>query len=309
MPGIGIITNPKSRQNRKHPENMNQLGYIVGDEGACAATKNLDDIYKVAEVFKKYDIDVLGLNGGDGTNHITLTKFIEVYKDKPLPKIAFLRGGTMNTISDSCGIKGTPQKILYNLVEKYHLNQPFITTHRDMLKFGDKYGFIFGNGIVTNFMSEYYSYPEPSPWVALKLSSRVISHAAINGPLYKMVRKSLKAQVTVDDKKWNQDYYTGIFASTIHEIGLGFTPFRRCEDQPGSFHVLGVTCSLKKLITMLPRIWFGGQIRRDYILEDVASKLVIYTEEEADYTIDGDIYKNKGELLIETGPRLEIIVS
>ena len=64
-------------------------------------------------------VEILGLNGGDGTNHVTLSAFIRVYGDTPRSKNAFLRGGTMNTVDDACGIFGTPETPLYNLIEKY----------------------------------------------------------------------------------------------------------------------------------------------------------------------------------------------
>src|SRR5437762_2543265 len=106
VPGIGVITNPRSRMNKRDPSRMRKLGYLIGDRGSAAATRSLDDLYRVAEEFKSADIDVLGINGGDGTIHHTLTAFVRTWGDKPLPLIAILRGGTMNTIANSYGIKG-----------------------------------------------------------------------------------------------------------------------------------------------------------------------------------------------------------
>ena len=140
MPGIGIVTNPHSRRNRRHPERMRRLGYMLGRDDTYELTNRIEDVADVAREFKESDIDILGLNGGDGTNHVTLTTFIEVYGDKPLPKIALLRGGTMNTVSNGIGIKGKPPRLLANLVEKYYTGQPFETTRRDILKVTDETG-------------------------------------------------------------------------------------------------------------------------------------------------------------------------
>jgi len=154
--GIGIITNPHSRRNRRFPEQMRRLAYVLGDDDTYELTNRIEDVKAVARQFKERNIEVLALNGGDGTNHVTLSTFIDVYGDEPLPKITFLRGGTMNTISNGVGIKGTPSRLLANLVEKYYTGIPYETTERDMLKISDEngvnYGFIFGNGIVSNFL-------------------------------------------------------------------------------------------------------------------------------------------------------------
>ena len=82
MSGIGVISNPKSRKNKKDPELMKKLGYILGDNGISYQTNTIDDIYKVAEEFRKKKIDILCINGGDGTNHVTLSVFLQVYKEE-----------------------------------------------------------------------------------------------------------------------------------------------------------------------------------------------------------------------------------
>ena len=107
MSGIGIISNPKSKQNRKHPERMRNLAYLVGTKGEAKETRSFDDLYRVVEDFHRAQIDIIGINGGDGSLHVVVTAFAKVYKDAPLPKFAILRGGTLNTIAAGLGIKGT----------------------------------------------------------------------------------------------------------------------------------------------------------------------------------------------------------
>src|SRR5258708_7475668 len=110
---------------------MERLAYILGDRGPFAKTQTIADIDRLAEEFKQRGVEILGLNGGDGTNHVTLSALIRVYGNAPLPKIAFLRGGTMNTIANACGIEGTPQTLLWNLIEKYHFGEEFQVVRRD----------------------------------------------------------------------------------------------------------------------------------------------------------------------------------
>ena len=241
MPGIGIVTNPNSRRNRRYPEQMRRLGYILGKDDVYEMTNRVEDVSAVAEEFKRNDIEILALNGGDGTNHVTLTTFIKVYGDKPLPKIALLRGGTMNTISNAIGASGTPGKILLNLVERYYTGQTFDVTERDMLKIIDgpttRYGFIFGNGLIANFLEIYYQDKSPSPAVAAKLLAQVSFSLATGGALGRRLTKPFRAEVELDGETLPLQEYNAVGLSTIEQIGLGFRPFIYCEDSDRSFHV------------------------------------------------------------------------
>ena len=65
-------------------------------------------------------IGLLAISGGDGTNHVTLSGFIDVYAGAALPQIALLRGGTMNTVANAIGVRrGRPEGLLARLVRAY----------------------------------------------------------------------------------------------------------------------------------------------------------------------------------------------
>ena len=308
MPGIGIINNPHSRRNRKHPERMDCLGYIVGSEGKSVATQQIEDINEIARIFKEREIDILGINGGDGSNHVTLTAFIEEYGDTPLPKIALLRGGTMNTISNACGIKGSQAGLMMNLVNKYRDGVPFETVERDTMKVGPRYGFIFGNGLIHNFLAAYYGTGKPSPWMAFRLLTRGVFSSLVNGPFAKEMFKRFKARVIVDGKQWHHESYTAMVAGTVSQIGLGFTPFFRCEERPHSFHFLGIKTRPLGFALAVPKIFFGKKVSSKKIEEAVAEEVIFESEEPLLYTLDGDTHEAGNRLSITLGPRLELVV-
>ncbi len=309
MPGIGVINNPRSRQNIKHPERMRRLAYILGEGGSSKATRSFEELDEVAEEFKRQDIDILALNGGDGTNHITLTTFLRIYGDKPLPKIALLRGGTLNTISNACDIKGRPSGILFNLVEKYSNGEEFEITERNMLKVGDKYGFIFGNGIVANFMDTYYEVETPTPVHAAKTVLRGIGSLFIWGPTIRKWFRPVKAKVTVDGTVLPINRWVSLLAGTIREIGLDFRVYHRCSEEPGAFHLIGLTSNPAWIVLDMPSFFFGRAIHPRVGFETTPKKVLIEAEEPFTYTIDGDMYKTKtGVLELSIGPRLQLIV-
>lgn len=313
MPGIGIISNPHSRRNRRHPEQMRRLAYVLGQDDTYELTNRIEDVGEAAKQFKENDIDVLALNGGDGTNHVTLTKFIEVWGDTPLPKVALLRGGTMNTVSNAVGVKGTPSRLLANLVEKYYTNQPFETTHRDLLKVtdetGTRYGFIFGNGVVANFLEVYYETGNPSPTTAARLLGKAFVSLPFGSEINRRLFRPFRARVELDDNHWPERDYTAVLASTVEQIGLGFRPFIRSEEAPGAFHILGLTEGPFGTAFALPRIRLGLPVSEDLIRSSVSASADFTSEEPITYTIDGDMHTAEGgHVSLETGPRIEIII-
>ena len=314
MPGIGIVTNPHSRRNRRHPERMRRLGYMLGQHDTYELTNRIEDVRDVAREFKASDIDILALNGGDGTNHVTLTTFIEVYDGDELPKIALLRGGTMNTVSNGIGIRGKPPRLLANLVEKYYTGRPFETTERDILKVSDdsgtRYGFIFGNGLVANFLEIYYESDDPSPATAAILLAKGIATLPVGGgDIVDQIIRPFNARIEMEDETWAERDYTAVIASTVDQIGLGFRPFIRSEERKNSFHMLGVTADAIGIARALPRIRMGLPVPEDKFPSTVTDCAVFHSSEPISYTIDGDMHVSEsGVVRLETGPRLEIII-
>ncbi len=313
MPGIGIITNPHSRRNRRYPEQMRRLAFVLGSDDTYELTNKVDDVVEVAKRFKDQGIEILALNGGDGTNHVSLTTFIKVYGDTPLPKITFMRGGTMNTVSNGIGISGTPSRILANLVEKYYIGTPFETTERDMLRIEDetgvRYGFIFGNGLVSNFLEAYYGTGHPSPSTAAVLLSKTVASIPFGGKLAKQVVKPFRAQLEIDgEESWEEQDYTTILASTIDQIGLGFRPFIRCEERANAFHMLAFKAGALGISTELANIRLGLPIPEEKARSRVASNVVFRSPEPIVYTIDGDMHTAPGEVILGNGPRIEVIL-
>jgi len=313
MPGIGIVTNPNSRRNRRNPEQVKRLGYILGDsDSRHELTKHPDDIRKVAERFKENGVEVLALNGGDGTNHVTLSTFIDVYGETPLPLIAFLRGGTMNTISNAIGIKGTPGKIVLRIAENYHLGEPFEISERDLLKVehGEQvhYGFIFGNGLIYNFLDAYYNSGNPSPWVGFTTLVRGALSGVIGGSFAKQLMSPFKARVTVDGEVWERREFKAVLASSIEQLGLGFRPFTRCRETPGKFNLLAVIGSTPRFVMQLPRARVGKLMNPSVITSDVASDVLFESEEPIPFIIDGDMHHSEGPVRLSTVPRLRIII-
>ncbi len=260
MSGIGVVLNPKSRRNLRDPGAALRLSRRLGDHGVLRTAGSVEELYRIAEDFRRVDIDVLAISGGDGTGHVTLTGFLNVYEGHTMPHVALLRGGTMNTVANSVGVRpGKPEGLLGRLVHAYaeRAIAPLVGVERHVMHVRSleggpgaaaHYGFLFGTGVVHGFLAEYYRDGEPSPLVAAKTLVRGIGSALIRGEMIRRMAKPFRGSVTLDDGSgngsgngtvWEERDYLAVAAGTIEHIGLNFKPFYRYDHRPDAFQVLG----------------------------------------------------------------------
>ncbi|MFA4873813.1 MAG: diacylglycerol kinase family protein [bacterium] len=311
MAGIGIILNPYSRSNRSNPERIKELGFIVGDKGSCHSTETLDEVRDLAHEFKERNIDVLGISGGDGTNHRTLSVFLEVYGETPLPKIALLRGGTMNNLANQLRIKGAPEKILSNLILKYHENIPFREVQLNMVRVNGAYGFLLGLGLISRFIDVYQNVEGgPSPARGAWLLSRAMFSAAVNGRFAQRLAERFDCRITIDGKVQPFKNSMMIFVGTMTTLGFNFRPLYRATSEAGKFQAVAISATGKQLLSTFPKAFFALPSRSEHYVDEMCKSLVLEFDKPMEYTIDGDFAEEPATRIeVSTGPLLSCIIS
>jgi len=310
MSGIGIILNPHSRENLKNPKRADQLGFIVGDKGSCHTTHTLEDVENLAREFRDRGVEILGISGGDGTNHVTLTTFINVYGTAPLPQIAFLRGGTMNNLANIIGVKGSPEKILSNLIIKYHEDDPFSVTQVDTIQVNGKYGFLFGMGAISKFVEEYNNTDEkPSPMRALKILSKTAVSSLLNTKYSAKLVERFDAKITLDENSVPFKNYSMLMAGTVETLGFKFRPLYRARQNPGMFQFVGISATPRHILFTFPQALRAKPAGSENYYDNVGKKLVIEVDKPMCYQIDGDLQEPTDRFEISMGPRITCIVS
>ena len=63
MSGIGVIVNPRSRRTQNDPRAAQRLARALGDHGVVRAARDKEELFRIAEDFRKLKIDVLGISG------------------------------------------------------------------------------------------------------------------------------------------------------------------------------------------------------------------------------------------------------
>jgi diacylglycerol kinase family enzyme len=320
MSGIGIVFNPRSRRNLRDPKAATRLARALGDHGVVREARSRDELHRIAEDFANLGIEILGISGGDGTNHVTITGFLDVYGARALPQLAFLRGGTMNTVANSVGIsKGKPEGLLGHLIRAYaeRASRPLANVERHVMKIGDAaeshYGFLFGTGVVAGFLAEYYANGEPSPLVAAETLLRAVGSTMVGGEMIRRMAKPFRGSVTFEGESggtdWPERDYLAVAAGTIDQIGLNFRPFRRYAERDGTFHALGIHCSPLQFVRDLPRIWRAEPMRDGRTYEAAVARMTVRAADgHLRYMIDGDLHEKRGPIDVSIGPKVRIIV-
>jgi len=103
--GIGLISNPNSGHNR---DEFNRIEDLVAGQPAIhhIVTHSPADIAPALEVLSTRQVEVLAINGGDGTAAAILGRMLEQAAFVKPPLIALLPGGTANMNAGDVGISG-----------------------------------------------------------------------------------------------------------------------------------------------------------------------------------------------------------
>ena len=306
MAGIGIVSNPRSRRNLRDPGTAGRLARLLGDEGRLLAADTPGSLAAAVRAFREAGVDVLAVNGGDGTLHRVVTGLAEGWGPAPWPLLLPLRGGAMNTVAHAHGLRGGPERLLRRLLEQRRDGREPPAVERDLLSVEvpgapPAVGFLFGTGLAVTFLEAWYQDPEPSWATALLLLLRAAGSAVARGPLARRLSHPMPLRIASDGDEWPADAFLAVVAGAIPELGFGFAPLARCAEQPGSFHAVGITGTPLQLALRMPAVWLGRPWRRPLALDAVARDLLLDAPR-LRYTVDGDLFTSDGPVRVRAGP-------
>ncbi|HYQ82023.1 MAG TPA: diacylglycerol kinase family protein [Anaeromyxobacteraceae bacterium] len=312
MAGIGIVNNPRSRRNLRRPGTAARLRTILGGDGEVVDASTPDELDRAVERFRGAGIELLGIHGGDGTAHYVLSAFARAFGAEPLPAVALLPGGGMNTVARGSGVRGSPEAVLERIVARRRAGLPQPAVERDLLAVEADdgpalHGFLFGTGCAVAFLEAYYASPDPSPARAAILAARAVLSALVGGRFARALARREPIEVLADGERWPKGDYLTVLAGSSPELGLGFRPFARCDEQPGFFHAVGVTGSAYRLALSAPRIRLGWPWKRRVAMDAVVRELRLEPRAPIRFNLDGDLYRAERSLRLWTGPALRLL--
>jgi diacylglycerol kinase family enzyme len=306
MKKIGVFVNPAAKALRKKSssviEEFKKIGGDLVDVRACVS---YEDNKKAIAEMKKSGVSCVAITGGDGTIHHIISEVINVWPKNQTPPILLLKGGTMNNIARSAGVKGSPRTILSKYIKAVKEGREVSTFKRNTMKVGGKYCFLFGVGMTTNFLNAAYEGNKGFVKNA-EVIFRAIKEGITDSKDSKLFRR-LKASVKVDGKDLDLNEVLAILSGTVEGIGMGFTPMPDANKYDGKFHLMVSGNRPIEVVKQIMRLKSGKALLGENNYNGAAGNLVIKSPGVFQYTMDGDIYDADGSITVEGGPGINLI--
>jgi diacylglycerol kinase (ATP) len=278
----------------------------IGARGHLLETHSLEELTQVAQSVAKASPRIIAIWGGDGTITATVSALIAAYGEKTLPPLCLLPGGTMNVVSRSLPIPGKPEEAFGRLMQRFYQRAPMHTIRRTLLRFEEKYGFLFGIGLLAHFLEALYDGNKSGTWRSMYVLGRACVGSLWGGGLIPRLFQPFEAKLTVDGKVWPQSHWVNISAGGVEGLGLGFNPYIRCAEREGFFHLIGHDLQPFSVVRELPGIHAGKGMKK--VAQDIAKEFLIEPARPMVYSLEGELYEARDKFLVKSGPTLQLIV-
>lgn len=339
---IGIVTNLKSRKNKKGMFRGDRLARLVGDTGIARQTQGLEDLRYVLEEFVDRGCRYWISDGGDGTLHWMMNVGREVLEERglwndqhPYPVLVPTNGGTIDFVARKAGIWGQPDSIVRTVVEAVRAGVELPVVELDTVEVvghrpGDsddepsfrRIGFAVAvGGIGQRFFSKYYESKDPNRWTIIEVSLKAAAgQLASMGPLNKLpvVPQSLRdygkfvlsgtpAVVKADNREWPEQRFQGLHVSSV-DLDFGTMRLFPFAAQPGKLHMAvgnlpALECTYKWL-----NLVAGRPISGENWIEFPGETMDVEARggELLDPNIDGEMFYGLERVSIRPGPKIQV---
>ena len=295
---------------RRDPELAEHIRRHCKSRVQLHVTANHQELTEAAHAIARSGVGTVGILGGDGSISYALTALARAHGDKALPHIALLRGGTMNTIAASLGIRRRrPSALLARMLDAVYNQERPATRQRPCMQVGEQLGFLFGTGVWYGYLAESYADGQPTRFTNAAVLGRLLASAAVGGKTYRRVRAPQRVLLRSSEGDREMREYLTIAAGTVRDAGFGFRPFQRAFEHDDRFQLLAVKAGPWAVLRDLPGLHLGRSLRPSTAYDACASWAELSTEngQPFGYSVDGEIATAQGPLRIELGPLITFL--
>lgn len=239
---VGLISNPGSGHNR------NQFPRIEQRIARCKSIRHIithsaGDVLPALQQFADDNIEVLAINGGDGTASSVLGALIESKLFNPLPQIALLPGGTANMNAGDIGVRGKLTKAIDRFCHwcESDRNTDGKLAKRALLRVVHesepaRYGMFLGGGAIihgTEYAHENIHSRGLRDDFSLALGTvRTVWGVVRNDPAF---NKHVEIDITLNQGGVARYDTLILVVSTLHRLAFGMRPF--WSQEPGAIRL------------------------------------------------------------------------
>lgn len=265
MTRLGLIRNPLSQRNKG----------VGGDKAAQAAALlgfyfaepvGQQELRETLADFRDDGVDVLCIDGGDGTVREVLTALPFVYEDRP-PLLSILASGKTNLIAADVGTPGRGQQGLSRLMAQARQGRlggrisrrPVLTLHWPDGEHVDVRGMFMGVGAFARGTDLANSHVHKAGFtqelaVAITMAG-VLGRTLIGNDQHGWLAGE-PCGVGIDEAAPQEGHRFLFLATTLHRLIMGFWPF--WDHGEGRLRYLEVGANPPGLLTALPRLLKGN---------------------------------------------------
>ena len=314
---VGVLNNPLSGANRKG------LGAIRKVLAAYpqVSDRNVQtpaDVASALADFARREVNLVAINGGDGTIQAALTVLYHQSPFERLPLLAVLRAGTTSMTAGDVGLKGSRAKGLQKLLTwAYDGEGEVVQLQRPVLriqvapKVEPLYGMFLGTASIyqgIQFCNNRLNRPgfrgewAPGLTIALFLLAVAFRSATHIAPV--------PITVGLDDQPPEQRDWFLLMVSGLERLFLGLKPYWGKEDGP--LHYTAVDSRPQHLLRALPALIRGrtnryGTAKNGYFSHNVKR---VRLSLNSGFTIDGELLEAKahlGPVVVEHGGKVSFL--
>lgn len=317
QPRIGIISNPKARRNRSQ---LPEVGRIVANHPAIHhfVPSHQGEAITALQQFATAGVNVLAINGGDGTVARVLTELVNRQPFSQMPSIVLLPGGTTNMNASDIGMRGRLKKNIRLLVDWAKNGQVQVQRIvRPVLRIRHepdappRCGMFFGAGSIIRGM-EYCQNHVHAAGLTDELGPAVTSIRAIWGMLRKDPTFTAPQPMRIELNSANDISIRDVnlvLASSLERLFLGFHPYWGNENAP--LHCTWIQQPARRMMRVLPCILRGRRCKHltpDNGYYSVnAGQIRLWMD--ANFAIDGEIYPASSEhpIIVDNGGAFDFL--
>ena len=314
---VGVLNNPLSGGNRK---GLGAVRKVLAANPQVSHREVLTpaDVTSALVDFARKEVNVIVVNGGDGTIQAVLTV---LYHQKPfetIPHLAVLRAGTTSMTAGDVGLKGSREQALRRLLswaeggggEVVILHRPVlrvqVDSHQDPVygMFLGAAGIYQGIQFCNNRLNRRGFRGEWAPGLTIALFLLAVASRGGN------YVAPVSITVSLDQGPPERRDYLLLMISALERLFLGLRPFWGREER--TLHYTAVEARPQHLLRALPSLMRGrknryGTPENGYFSHNVQEVQLTFNR---GFTLDGELYKAGSHLepvVVQNGGKVSFL--
>ncbi len=315
---MGVLSNPLSGGNKK---GLGPVYEALTDQPHTHhfEVRNLSDAASALAELAQRDVDVVAVNGGDGTIQAVLTALFHLKPFAQLPLLAILRAGTDSAIARDVGIRGSRDQGLRRLLNWAPTGKTEgVILSRSIMRvetsFTDQphYGMIFGAAAI--YQGIQYCHQNI---YSLGLRGKIAPSLTMARFLFGIIRNRgdyiapVPLEISLDKIPLPDQDYLMVLVCTLERLYLGLHPY--WGEEFGHLYFTAVRSRPKHFLRALPSLARGkrsryGTSQNGYFshnVDEVRLKL------NSGFTLDGELYtpdSQTGDVVVKYGGQASFLV-